>query len=106
MAMMTIITTTSKQEKRKWPAAIMMWVRIIRRRVSFQDLASDGFGQPRASNRQLKTEIGTTRMAKKAKQTFQKREKEKARAMKQQEKEIRRIESKKLKASITTAIGG
>lgn len=26
--------------------------------------------------------------------------------MKQQEKEIRRIESKKLKASITTAIGG
>lgn len=44
-------------------------------------------------------------MAKKAKQTFQKREKEKARAMKQQEKEIRRIESKKLKANITTEIG-
>ncbi len=44
-------------------------------------------------------------MAKKSKQTFQKREKEKARAMKQKEKEIRRIESKKLKASITTAIG-
>ncbi len=44
-------------------------------------------------------------MAKKAKQTFQKREKEKARAMKQQEKETRRIESKKLRAIITTEIG-
>jgi len=44
-------------------------------------------------------------MAKKAKQTFQKREKEQARVMKQKEKEIRRIESKKLKASITTANG-
>ncbi len=45
-------------------------------------------------------------MAKKAKQTFQKREKEKARAMKQKDKEARRIETKKLKASMTTAIGG
>ncbi|QQS46497.1 MAG: hypothetical protein IPM66_21765 [Acidobacteriota bacterium] len=45
-------------------------------------------------------------MAKKSKQTFQKREKEKARTMKQQAKEIRRIESKKLKAGITPQIGG
>jgi hypothetical protein len=44
-------------------------------------------------------------MAKKAKQTFQKREKEKARIMKQKDKEIRRIESKKLKASITPESG-
>lgn len=44
-------------------------------------------------------------MAKRSKQTFQKREKEKARAMKQQEKEIRRTETKKLKANITTEIG-
>ena len=44
-------------------------------------------------------------MAKKAKQTHKKREKEKARVLKQKEKEIRRIESKKLKANITTAFG-
>jgi hypothetical protein len=44
-------------------------------------------------------------MAKKGKQTFKKLEKEKARLMKQREKEIRRIESKKLKAVLTTSIG-
>ncbi len=44
-------------------------------------------------------------MAKKSRQTFQKREKEKARAMKQKDKEIRRIESKKLKATVTIEIG-
>lgn len=45
-------------------------------------------------------------MAKKTKQTFQKREKEKARAMKQKDKETRRIETKKLKASTTIEFGG
>jgi len=44
-------------------------------------------------------------MAKKGKQTFQKREKEKARAMKAKDKETRRIESKNRKADITIAIG-
>lgn len=44
-------------------------------------------------------------MAKKSKQTFQKREKEKARTMKQQAKEMRRLESKKLKANSPVQIG-
>jgi hypothetical protein len=44
-------------------------------------------------------------MAKKSRQTLQKREKERARAMKQKDKEIRRLEAKERKASITTAIG-
>ena len=44
-------------------------------------------------------------MAKKSKQTFQKREKEKARVQKRKEKEARRIESKALKASNTAVIG-
>ena len=44
-------------------------------------------------------------MAKKAKQTMQKRDKERARAIKQRDKEERRIESKKLKASIPAASG-
>ena len=44
-------------------------------------------------------------MAKKSKQTFQKREKEKARVLKRKDKEARRLESKALKANITTAIG-
>ena len=44
-------------------------------------------------------------MAKKSKQTFQTREKEKARVQKRKEKEARRIESKALKASNTAVIG-
>ena len=44
-------------------------------------------------------------MAKKSKQTFQKREKEKARVLKRKDKEARRLESKELKASITTVMG-
>jgi len=44
-------------------------------------------------------------MAKKSKQTFQKREKEKARVQKRKEKEARRLESKALKASNTIVIG-
>jgi hypothetical protein len=44
-------------------------------------------------------------MAKKSKQTFQKREKEKARVQKRKEKEARRLESKALRANITTVIG-
>jgi len=44
-------------------------------------------------------------MAKKSKQTFQKREKERARITKQKDKEIRRIESKKRKAESLTIIG-
>jgi hypothetical protein len=44
-------------------------------------------------------------MAKKSKQTFQKREKEKARVQKRNDKEARRLESKALKANLTTAIG-
>jgi hypothetical protein len=45
-------------------------------------------------------------MAKKSKQTFQKREKEKARVQKRKDKEARRLESKALKANITAVIGG
>jgi hypothetical protein len=44
-------------------------------------------------------------MAKKSKQTFQKREKEKARILKRKDKEARRLESKALKANTTTVIG-
>jgi hypothetical protein len=44
-------------------------------------------------------------MAKKSKQTFQKREKEKARVQKRKDKEARRLESKALKANIATVIG-
>ena len=44
-------------------------------------------------------------MAKKSKQTFQKREKEKARVLKRKDKEARRLESKELKANMTTVIG-
>ena len=44
-------------------------------------------------------------MAKKSKQTFQKREKEKARVLKRKDKEARRLESKELKASMTIVIG-
>ena len=44
-------------------------------------------------------------MAKKSKQTFQKREKEKARVLKRKDKEARRLESKALKESNTTVIG-
>lgn len=44
-------------------------------------------------------------MARKSKQTFQKREKEKARMMKQKDKETRRFEAKARKTSIATAIG-
>jgi hypothetical protein len=44
-------------------------------------------------------------MAKKSRQTFQKREKEKARVQKRNDKEARRLESKALKANITTVIG-
>jgi hypothetical protein len=44
-------------------------------------------------------------MARKSRQTLQKREREKARVMRQKDKETRRIESKARKASITTAIG-
>jgi hypothetical protein len=43
-------------------------------------------------------------MAKKSKQTFQKREKEKARVLKRKDKEARRLESKALKANVTTVI--
>ena len=44
-------------------------------------------------------------MAKKGKQTFKKLEKERARLLKQKEKEIRRIESKKIKTDLTASIG-
>jgi hypothetical protein len=44
-------------------------------------------------------------MAKKSKQTFQKREKEKARVQKRKEKEARRLETKAVKANITTVFG-
>ena len=44
-------------------------------------------------------------MAKKSKQTFQKREKEKARVQKRKDKEARQLESKALKASNTAVIG-
>jgi hypothetical protein len=43
-------------------------------------------------------------MAKKSKQTFQKREKEKARVQKRKVKDARRLESKALKASNTAVI--
>ena len=45
-------------------------------------------------------------MAKKSGQTFQKREKEKARIEKQKEKELRRLESKELKADQTSEFDG
>jgi hypothetical protein len=44
-------------------------------------------------------------VANKSKQTFQKREKEKARALKRKDKEARRLESKELKTSLKTVIG-
>jgi hypothetical protein len=44
-------------------------------------------------------------MAKKSKQTFQKREKEKARVQKRKDKEARRLESKAIKANITAVMG-
>jgi hypothetical protein len=44
-------------------------------------------------------------MAKKSKQTFQKREKEKARVQKRKDKEARRLGSKALKENTTTVIG-
>jgi hypothetical protein len=44
-------------------------------------------------------------MAKKSKQTFQKREKEKARVQKRKDKEARRLESKAIKANIETVLG-
>ena len=44
-------------------------------------------------------------MAKKSKQTFQKREKEKARVLKRKDKEARRLESKQLKANLMPLIG-
>jgi len=44
-------------------------------------------------------------MAKKSKQTIQKREKEKARVLKRMDKEARRLESKALQAKMTTEIG-
>ncbi len=44
-------------------------------------------------------------MAKKSRQTFQKREKEKARIMRQKDKRARRLEAKDSKANITTTIG-
>jgi hypothetical protein len=44
-------------------------------------------------------------MAKKGKQTFQKREKEKNRVIKAKEKEARRIESKIRRANATNVIG-
>ena len=45
-------------------------------------------------------------MAKRSKQTFQKREKEKARVLKRKDKEARRLESKALQSNMTTVIGG
>jgi hypothetical protein len=44
-------------------------------------------------------------MAKKSKQTFQKREKEKARVQKRMDKEARRLESKALKANVRSVTG-
>ena len=44
-------------------------------------------------------------MAKKSKQTLQKREKEKARVLRRKDKEARRLESKALKANMTAVIG-
>jgi hypothetical protein len=45
-------------------------------------------------------------MAKKTRQTFQKREKEKARQQKQKDKELRRMESKERRATATPRIEG
>jgi hypothetical protein len=45
-------------------------------------------------------------MAKRSKQTFQKREKEKARVLKRKDKEARRLESKALQSNMPTVIGG
>jgi hypothetical protein len=45
-------------------------------------------------------------MAKRSKQTFQKREKEKARVLKRQDKEARRLESKALQSNMPTVTGG
>jgi hypothetical protein len=45
-------------------------------------------------------------MAKKSGQTFQKREKERARALKQKEKEERRLESKERRASLPAGAEG
>lgn len=44
-------------------------------------------------------------MAKRSKQTLQKREKEKARVLKRKDKEARRLESKALQSNMTTVIG-
>ena len=44
-------------------------------------------------------------MAKKSKQTFQKREKEKARVLKRKDKEARRLESKELKVNMKSVNG-
>jgi hypothetical protein len=44
-------------------------------------------------------------VAKKSKQTFQKREKEKARVQKRKDKEARRLESKEVKANRATVTG-
>jgi hypothetical protein len=44
-------------------------------------------------------------VAKKSKQTFQKREKEKARVLKRKDKEARRLETKQIKANSTPVIG-
>jgi hypothetical protein len=44
-------------------------------------------------------------VAKKSKQTFQKREKEKARVQKRKDKEARRLESRELKANMPVVIG-
>jgi hypothetical protein len=44
-------------------------------------------------------------VAKKSKQTFQKREKEKARVLKRKDKEARRLESKQIKANLMPVIG-
>lgn len=45
-------------------------------------------------------------MAKKSRPTFQKREKERARVLKQKEKETRRLESRERGAEVTTEIEG
>lgn len=44
-------------------------------------------------------------MAKKSRTTFQKREKEKARAQRQKDKEARRVESKERKANAEPVVG-
>ena len=45
-------------------------------------------------------------MAKKSRPTFQKREKERARVLKQKDKETRRIEARERGAGVTTSIEG